>query len=61
MRFVARVEVNEGRPEEEQSEILLVREPVFSSEDVITFLLVLKLFPNAMKTYKLPRKSSFNS
>ena len=58
---MARVEVDEGRPEEEQSEILLVREPVFSSEDVITFLLVLKWFPNAMNTYKLPRKSSFNS
>ena len=61
MRFVARVEVNEGKLEEEQNEILLVREPVFSSEDVITFLLVLKWFPNAMKTYKLQRKSSFSN
>jgi hypothetical protein len=40
---------------------LLVREPVFSSEDVITFLLVLKWYPNSMKTYKPQRKASFNS
>jgi hypothetical protein len=40
---------------------LLVREPVFSSEDVITFLLVLRWFPNAMKSYKTIRKASFAS
>jgi hypothetical protein len=38
--------------------VQVVREPVFSSEDVITFLLVLRWFPNAMKSYKAPRKAS---
>lgn len=35
-----------------------MREPVFSKEDVITFLLVLRWFPNAMKTHKSQRKGS---
>jgi hypothetical protein len=58
LRFVGRVEVSEAKSDDERNELLLVREPVFSSEDVITFLLVLRWFPNAMKIYKPPRKVS---
>lgn len=35
-----------------------MREPVFSRDDVITFLLVLRWFPNSMKTHKPLRKGS---
>ena len=39
---------------------MLIHEPIHSHEDIITFLLVLKWFPNSMRTYK-NRKASFAS
>jgi hypothetical protein len=60
LKFVTRVKVDESRCSSDRNRIMLVKEPVYSNSDTITFLLILEWFPNYVRA-KQSRKGSFAS
>jgi len=60
LKFVTRVKVDESRCGSDKNKIMLVKEPVYSNGDTITFLLILEWFPNYIRA-KQSRKGSFAS
>lgn len=59
IKFMTKVEVFDHRCEGIRTKIKIIKEPIFATEDVIVFLLVLQWYPNCLKTSTKTRKGSF--
>ena len=56
---MTKVEVDESTREGVRSYVKIVKEPIFAKDDVITFLLIFKWYPNTVKPNNKVRKGSF--
>ena len=56
---MTKVEVDETAREGVRSYVKIAKEPIFAKDDVITFLLIFKWYPNTIKPSNKVRKGSF--
>ena len=61
IKFVAKVEVDDGRMEGMSNSVVLVKEPIYAQDDLVVFLLLFEWYPNSVKTLPKIRKGSFSS
>jgi len=56
---MTKVEVDETTHQSVRSYVKIAKEPIFAKDDVITFLLIFKWYPNTVKSNNKVRKGSF--
>jgi len=56
---MTKVEVDETTLQSVRSYVKIAKEPIFAKDDVITFLLIFKWYPNTVKLNNKVRKGSF--